>query len=182
MKKKSLLEKLKGLSKGKKIALGLGTVLLIGALATPTEEKPVNASENKPKIEAETKKDNKEDKAEEKADENQVMYDKNGIKITFKGIENDLMGKAIKLNIENNTDGKKTIQVRDLSINGYMIDGIFSPTIEAGKKANDKISLLKTYLEENDIENIESIELKFAIIDSNDIFDTVNTEIIKVKL
>lgn len=176
-----IIMKKNGLSKGKKIGLGVAAVLVIGFFAIPTDT-PTDTTNDEPvKVESESKAESKADEnTEEKT--NTVIYDENGIKISFKGIEKSTLGKDIKLNVENNTENKKMVQVRDLSINGIMIDGLFSVSIESGKKANDGITLLKSYLEENDITEIEEIELKFAIINSDDILDQYNTETIKITI
>ncbi len=101
----------------------------------------------------------------------QVLIDQDGIKITYMGIEQGF-GTEIKLQIENNSEKTIVVQQRDMSVNGIMIDGIFSCDVRPGKKANDSISILDTYLEENDIETIEDIELYFHIFD-DDTFDTI---------
>ena len=71
---------------------------------------------------------------------NKVVYDDNGIKITYTGIteSSGLMGgKKIGLVIENNTSKNYTVQVRNFSINGVMVNPIFSCDVAAGKKAVD---------------------------------------------
>ncbi len=95
-------------------------------------------------------------------------YEENGIKIIAKGISDDsIMGTDIILYLENNSDQSVTVQVRDMSVNGFMVDPIFSCEIEPGKHAIDGITILSSYLEENDITDIETVELSFHIYDSD---------------
>lgn len=102
-----------------------------------------------------------------------VLYDANGVKITYNGIETDMFGDInIKLLIENNTSSAILVQSRDTSVNGFMIDGFLSSEITAGKKANASLSLWKTYLDENEIESIEDLETVFIVMD-NDTWDTL---------
>ncbi len=104
----------------------------------------------------------------------QVLVEQNNIKITYMGIDNESRTK-IKLKIENNSDMPITVQQRDMSINGIMIDGIFSCDVQPGKIANDSISLFSSDLEDNGITEIENIELSFHVYnaDSSDgIFDS----------
>lgn len=102
----------------------------------------------------------------------QVLLDQNGIKITFTGIEEERSRVNIKLKIENNTEAPIMVQQRDMSVNGIMMDGIFSPTIAAGKLANDEITIYSSDLEENSITQIENVELKFLVF-NDDTLDTI---------
>ncbi len=105
-----------------------------------------------------------------------VLVDQDGIKIVYQGLKTGgLMGPSILLYMENNTDQSVTIQQRNMSLNGFMIDGIFSCELEAGKKAVDDISIFDSDLEENDITELENGELSFHIFATegwNTIFDT----------
>lgn len=106
----------------------------------------------------------------------QVLLDKDGIVITAKSLDYDaFLGPELKLTLENNSDQGVTVQVRDVSVNGLMIDPLFSCEIEPGKKANDGITFMSSTLEENGIDTIGSIELKFHVFLSGDwetLFDT----------
>ncbi|HOQ17779.1 MAG TPA: hypothetical protein PLC16_09555 [Defluviitaleaceae bacterium] len=87
-------------------------------------------------------------------------------------VENSDNGADIYVYIENNSSQNITVQVKEMSINGYMIDPIFSCDVLAGKKAYDIITFLENELEKNDISSIDEIELSF------DIFDTLTFETI----
>ena len=63
---------------------------------------------------------------------NRCLLSQNNIKITYMGIDNESRTK-IKLKIENNSDTAITVQQRDMSINGIMIDGIFSCDVQPGE-------------------------------------------------
>ena len=110
-----------------------------------------------------------------------VLYDANGVKITYNGIETDMFGDVdIKLMIENNTSNTILIQNRNTSVNGFMIDGILSSEITPGKKVNTSLSLWETDLDENEIETIEDLETVFVVLD-NDTWDTLfSTETIVI--
>lgn len=102
----------------------------------------------------------------------QVLLDQSGIKITFTGVKEERSYTNLKLKIENNTDIPITVQERDMSINDIMISGVFSPTVAAGKTANDEISIFTSDLEENSITQIENVELKFLVF-NDDTLDTI---------
>lgn len=108
-----------------------------------------------------------------------VLYDTNGIKITYKGLDNhDFWGSKIKLLIENNTDRSYTIQVRDFSANGFMIRGLISADVAAGKKINDGITIKSYDFEENNISSIENVEFTFHIFNWDDWDDSFDSDII----
>lgn len=116
---------------------------------------------------------------------NTVIYDDNGILITYKGIEfGDTFGPELKLLIENNSDKPYIVQVRDFSVNGYMIDTLFSSDVAAGKKINDDITITQWNLDENGIANdqIEDIEFSFHIFNSDDWVDSFDSGIISISI
>jgi hypothetical protein len=110
-----------------------------------------------------------------------VLVEKNGIKITYTGVDyGGTFGPEVKLLIENNASKTYTVQVRECSVNGYMIDPTFSPEVAAGKKINDELSFRKSDFEKNGVSSIQTIELYFHIFDSatwDDSFDTAKVTI-----
>lgn len=98
-------------------------------------------------------------------DEGQVLYDEDGIKIVGKYVDDsDFWGTAILLYIENNSDENVMIQTDNLSINGFTLDSYFSPTVYAGKKAYEDITIFSSDLEENDITSVDEVSLTFKFI------------------
>lgn len=104
-----------------------------------------------------------------------VSLNTNDIKIVVKKLdsEDSFWGTDIYLYIENNSASNITVQTRDMSVNGFMIEPLFSCDVSAGKKAYDKITFLESDLSENDIENITDLEFSFHIFNT----DTWNTVI-----
>ena len=111
-----------------------------------------------------------------------VALDQNGFKVTVKKLESEdsFWGADIYVYIENNGETNATVQVRDVSVNGFMIEPAFSSDILAGKKAYDTITFLESDLTDNDITSIDEIELAFHIFDAAS-FDTIfESEVVKV--
>jgi len=101
------------------------------------------------------------------------LYNANGIRIIGMAVDEDsFWGMSIVLYCENTSDKNVTISVDDLSVNGFMMDDYFSSTIYANKKAVDDITLFSSDLEDNGIESIETVELKFKIYDA-DSYETI---------
>ena len=107
-------------------------------------------------------------------DSGNKVYDENGIEIVVKGLSEDgsWLGPAVIVYVYNSSNRDFTVQARDVSINGFMVDPIFSSDVVAGKHAVDTITFMSSELEENEIESIESIELAFHVF-SMDTWDTI---------
>ena len=109
-----------------------------------------------------------------------VVFDEAGIKIIFKSIAESMMGPEAVLYIENNSAENITVQARNTSVNGYMVEPIFSCDVVQGKKAVDSLSFFEEDLAKNGIEKIEEIELYFHIFNTeswNTILDTATIKI-----
>ena len=72
----------------------------------------------------------------------------------------------MNLKIVNNFGEKITVQVRDLSVNGIMIDGLLSSDVVNGKTAFDSIMIFRNSLDEAGIDVIENVEFSFHIFKS----------------
>ena len=106
-------------------------------------------------------------------DEGTELYNDCGIRIIGKTVdENSFWGTAILLYIENQSGNNVGISVDDLSINGFMFTPYFSTTVYDGKKCIDDITILSSELEENGIESIDEVELKFRVYNS-DSYETI---------
>lgn len=105
------------------------------------------------------------------------LYYQDGIRIVGKTVdENSFWGTAILLYLENNSGKNVGISVEDLSINGFMMSPFFSTTVYDGKKSIDDITVFSNDLEENGIEAIEEVELKFHIYDADSYSTITDTE------
>lgn len=112
-----------------------------------------------------------------------LIVDQNNIKIYALKLDDkeSFWGADLMLYIENNSDKNITVQARDVSINGFMIDPSFSADVNAGKKAYDSITFFESDLKDNNITDITELELKLVAYDSddwlNDVFETENLKI-----
>lgn len=107
-------------------------------------------------------------------DSGEVLVDSNGVKIVGKGLSADdsFWGPGVILYIENNSDQNVTVQVRDVSINGFMVSSSMSEDVIIGKKAMSAVQFFSSDLEDNAITYITDVELYFHIFES-DSFDTI---------
>ncbi|MCR4840698.1 MAG: hypothetical protein K5848_04055 [Lachnospiraceae bacterium] len=107
------------------------------------------------------------------------LYNAGGIRIVGKTVDEDsFWGASVLLYMENSSGRNVHISVEDMSVNGIMVDPIFYAEIYDGKKAIDDITLFSSDLEENGIEAIENVELKFKIYDVDTYDDIDETDVI----
>lgn len=117
---------------------------------------------------------------------NQVIYLDQNVIVSF--VEFDSVGKysgpRIKLFVSNPGRKSRLIQVRDLSVNGYMASGICSFTVTPGNKAYDYITITKSSLEKNNMSvgDISKIEFKLCIADDDNWSDNYETKKITINL
>ncbi|MCQ2286494.1 MAG: hypothetical protein MJZ76_06445 [Bacteroidales bacterium] len=110
-----------------------------------------------------------------------VLLDENGVKITAKGMNKGLFGPSIKLLLENNTDKSLTVQTRKSSVNGYMVETMFSADVAAGKKANEELVFMQSDLKSAGISDIADMEFAFHVFDSNSWTTYLDTDLISIK-
>ena len=155
----------------KKITLSLIIILTLFSITGCGSTKKENNNGQVKKVEdkGNTSESNNNTKKTTKANiKETVILDKNGIKITAKSISYDgWMGPEIKVLVENNSEYNVRIQTRKFSINGIMIDPVFSVEVQSGKKANDTITISDSDLKAAKIETIKDIEFSFSVSDSN---------------
>lgn len=115
-------------------------------------------------------------------DSGDLAYEGNDVKIVVKGLAEDdsIFGPSIVVYIENTGSRDIVVQTRDISINGFMVDAIFSCEVVAGKRALDTITFMDSDLEANAITAIEDVELSFHIFDMAAWETIVDTEAVRI--
>lgn len=125
------------------------------------------------------------DKAEEKPAvtiEEAVLLDANGLKITAKSLKTDgFMGPSLKLLIENDTSQNLVVQVRHVSVNGYMVDSTMSCDVAAGKKANDELTFMGSSLKVAGITTIADMEFTFHVFDGDTWKEVMDSDLIRIE-
>ena len=108
--------------------------------------------------------------------EEQVLLDRDGIKVTLLSLDYDgWFGPELSLLVENDSQKDVTVQALDLSVNGAMISGYLYSQVASGKKANETITLSDTDLSDAGIETIQTVEFYFNVFDPESwetLFDT----------
>lgn len=111
----------------------------------------------------------------------QVAYESDEVTIRVMGLIDDpIWGPSIRVSIENKGTRNLTVQTRDVSINGFMVDPMFSSDVNAGKHAIDDITFMDSDLENNDITEIETVELSFHFFDWETWENNVDTEVVSI--
>lgn len=108
------------------------------------------------------------------------VYEGNGIRISALGLtdEPDWLGRSLYFHVENDTDRDIVVQVREVSVNGFMVDTIMSSTVAAGKKMVDDLLIMESSLEEAGIQTVENVEFYFHIFDDDTWEAIADTDVI----
>lgn len=111
-------------------------------------------------------------------DSGKELYNEKGIRIVAKGISDDdsWFGPGLILFIENTGKKAITVQARDVSVNGYMIDSSLSEDVYPDKRSLTAVTFFSSDLEKNDIEKFEDVELSFHIFETDGWETIVDTE------
>jgi hypothetical protein len=106
----------------------------------------------------------------------QIIYDDNDIKITYKGYTQAGLFQSASFNflIENNSDKDISVTSENVSVNDYTVSNFLYERIGANKKSNSGVELYDSVLKLNDIETIGKIEFNLKFTDPNT-YDTLFT-------
>ena len=168
--------------KDKKIKIILSVILTIYAIGMYSSSGSKNSNEPidaVPEIQTEnTKNNNPETKNKE-----EVVYNKNDVKIIYKGCEFHSITDYVSINlrVENNSNKNISLDLNgDIEVNGYSLDSYLYESVN--KKSKKNLSFNAHGLSENDIkkENFSDIHFILNIVNSNN-FDYID-EGIDVKL
>lgn len=107
-------------------------------------------------------------------DSGEEVYNGNGIRLVVKGVSTaeSIFGPGLIVYIENESDDMITVQAREVSVNGYMIDTIMSQDVCVGKKSVTALTFLEASLEENEITEFSEVEVSFHVFNANT-WDTI---------
>ena len=98
-----------------------------------------------------------------------VLADTEDVTVKITGVdENGLLGCTLNVYLENKTDLELMFSVENVSVNGYMVDPFWADSVDAGKKANETMTFLKSDFEKNGIQKVEEITLTLRAYDNND--------------
>lgn len=119
-----------------------------------------------------SKREGKTEEAQAKQSDNiqsdKVLYQDDNIVITYQGISENYYGYDFNLFVENKSNRTLTVQVREMSINGFMVSPVCSIEIAPRKKAVGGIGIWLDDAENIPAGSVRNAETKFVIIDWND--------------
>lgn len=101
-------------------------------------------------------------------DSGTIVYEEGGVKVVAKGLDTSgWMGPAVILYIQNDSTANITVQARDESVNGFMLDASLSEEVLPGKRSIADMSFLSSQLDENEITDITEVEFSLHIFDTD---------------
>ncbi len=99
-------------------------------------------------------------------DSGAVLYDQDGVRIVYKGAQGDSwIGPSYLFYIANDMDRSLTIQTEDVTVNGISLNPLFSCDIVPGKVSLCTMDFHSSDMEDNNIEKVQDIEMKFVLYD-----------------
>ncbi len=118
--------------------------------------------------------------------EEQLLYDKDGVRISAIGIGvDDLPGMvSLYLKLENNTDKRLTVVCptgEDVLVNGIAVDNAIAISAGPGETREEGALLMQDSLNEKGIDKIETIEFALTGVDG-DYEDVFKTDVLKVEV
>ena len=116
----------------------------------------------------------KELRGEQATEEGDVVYQDDNVIISFKDFSEGLMGAKANFIVENLADTTYTVQIREASLNDFMVDSSCSSEVSAGKKVNMDVSFMGDDLPE--IEEIEKMQTNFFMWCESDTNKSYETE------
>jgi len=100
---------------------------------------------------------------------NTVIVDDENLTFTITSIEeSNIWGFTLKVFCDNKTDKDLMFSWDDVSVNGFMVDPYWVSSIQPGKRSYNEISFSSSSFEENAIIDVEEIEFKLRIYNSDD--------------
>ena len=112
---------------------------------------------------------------------NRLVYQDENAKIYYQGVRSNFMGYQFDLVIENLTNRTLVVQVRETSINGFMVDPVCSIEIAPGKKAQDDFTILGDDATRVPMNAVGDVETKFHIFDWNDYNFSYDTQSVVIQ-
>ena len=144
-------------------ALLAGMLLLAGCSSSETDAASVTSAETSYAGASEAEQETQDVTLAET-----VLFDQDGIRITATGLSTDsLFGPELNLLVENDSAQNIVVQPNYCMVNGYMMDGLLSADVAAGKKTNDTLDFLSNALARCGIETITDIELDLVVSDGD---------------
>ncbi len=107
---------------------------------------------------------------------NKLLYKDENVSITYTGISGEEKYYNVNFLIENTSGKTLVIQVRETSINGFMVSPICSMEVAPNKKTEDSMKILGKDAERTSMSKVENIETKFHIFNDNDWSDSYDTK------
>ena len=167
----------------KRLIVILMVVCMMGSVTVMAEDKEARIAEIEKQIE-ELQAELAELKGDEEKAEGDVLYQDDKVIIRYAGISGEGTDYDINFEIENLSDKTLMVQLKNTSLNGYMVDLLMSTDIAPGKKAKDGAGFAiwdKEIASEYPLEDLESIETAFSVFDRNKITDNYTTDQIVIK-
>jgi hypothetical protein len=101
-------------------------------------------------------------------DTERVIVDNESITFIIEGVTNDpIWGYTLNCYLENKTSEPLMFSWDNVSVNGFMVDPFWANEVQPGKRNFSDINFSNSKFEENNISNVEEIEFKLRVYNSD---------------
>ena len=110
------------------------------------------------------------------------LYNGQGIRVTAQMISQEFYGRTAQLLVKNETGKDIIVEAENISVNGYTVDAWLYDTVVADTVRFCQLDLFQSGLEENGIDQIESVSFRLNFLDAES-FDTIaQSEVLTVEV
>ena len=109
-----------------------------------------------------------------------VLFQQDGITVTVKKLETNLLGQAVILLIKNETGKEIIVNAENVSVNGYTIGGFLYDIICKDTVRFSSLDLMSSELEENSITAVEEVTFSLEVLDADSYSTITSTDELKV--
>ena len=100
------------------------------------------------------------------------LYEDQGILVTAQMISEEFYGRTARLLVKNETGKDIIVEAENISVNGYTVEAWLYDTVVADTVRFCQLDLFQSGLEENGIDQIETISFRLNFLDESN-FDTI---------
>lgn len=110
------------------------------------------------------------------------LYEDQGILVAAQMISEEFYGRTARLLVKNETGKDIIVEAENISVNGYTVDAWLYDTVVADTVRFCQLDLFQSGLEENGIDQIETISFRLNFLDESN-FDTIaQSEVLTVEV
>lgn len=110
------------------------------------------------------------------------LYNEQGIRVIAQMISEEFYGRTAQLLVKNETGKDVIVEAENISVNGYTVDAWLYDTVVAGTVRFCQLDLFQSGLEENGIDQIETISFRLNFLDESNFNTIAQSDVLTVEV